>query len=110
VAADLVELLTAVADHLAGLGRIAEVGRQLEQAEFGPCSGMATPAPRTRLLIRRALRRCARLSSGRRLSTRRDIQPSSRTSIICDRAIPCGRRTLPSPPLIQVLLALIGDC
>jgi hypothetical protein len=37
VAADLVELLAAVADHLAGLGYVAEVGRQLEQAELAPC-------------------------------------------------------------------------
>lgn len=37
VAADLVELLAAVADHLAGLGHVAEVGRQLEQAELAPC-------------------------------------------------------------------------
>jgi hypothetical protein len=37
VAPDLVELLAAVADHLAGLRDVAEVGRQFEQAELAPC-------------------------------------------------------------------------
>ena len=37
VAADLVELLPAVADQLAGPADIAEILRQLEQAELAPC-------------------------------------------------------------------------
>jgi len=37
VAADLVELLTAVAHHPAGLADVAELGRQLQQAELAPC-------------------------------------------------------------------------
>ena len=37
VAPDLVELLPAVADQLAGLADVAEILRQLEQAELAPC-------------------------------------------------------------------------
>jgi hypothetical protein len=37
VAADLVELLSAVAHELAGFADIAEILRQLEQAELAPC-------------------------------------------------------------------------
>ena len=37
VAADLVELLPAVADQLAGPADVAEILRQLEQAELAPC-------------------------------------------------------------------------
>ena len=37
VAADLVELLPAVADQLAGLADVAEILREFEQAELAPC-------------------------------------------------------------------------
>jgi hypothetical protein len=37
VAADLVELLTAVADDAAGLADVAEILRQLEQAQLAAC-------------------------------------------------------------------------
>ena len=37
VATDLVELLSAVAHHLAGPGDVAEVGGQFQQRQFAPC-------------------------------------------------------------------------
>lgn len=37
VSADRLALLAAVADHLAGLGNVAEVGGEIEQAEFAAC-------------------------------------------------------------------------
>jgi len=37
VAADLVELLTRIAHHLAGFRDVAEIGGEIKQAELAPC-------------------------------------------------------------------------